>query len=106
MAKKGKSPSKPSEKTEKVGTKKKSASLENTNQSEDQLPLKTDENTEQSDEVTLDEPKKKEVVAKKRKTPTKASEKTEKVDTKKKFTSLENTEMEAKNTRSSKRLKK
>jgi hypothetical protein len=80
--------------------------LENTNQSEDQLPLKTDENTEQSDEVTLDEPKKKEAAAKKRKTPTKASEKTEKVDTKKKFTSLENTEMEAKNTRSSKRLKK
>jgi len=86
----------------------KNAQPSTSNQPKFQVPLKIEEKIEKLDKSAIEEEPKAEenVVAKKRPAPSKVLEKTDKADTKKKLTSLENTEIETKTTRNSKRLRK
>jgi hypothetical protein len=73
---------------------------------EDQIDLKDEENVNTNDVSAKNKPKEEEIETKKKINSSKALAKTEKLDSKKKFASLENTEAEVQSTRSSKRFKK
>ena len=68
--------------------------------------MKDDENVNTNDVSAKNKPKEEEIEAKKKINSPKALAKTQKIEPKKKFASLENTEAEIQSTRSSKRLKK